>query len=369
MDVPLDGEVLTVPLSFRVGPPTALLAEDFETGTGRWIGTGTWGWSGTYAHSPTHAIADSPLSYGNNWSTSMATVAAYPATGFAFWHRYDFESGYDYGRVQISADGGAWTTLASFTDRNTTWTRQEYDLTAYAGQDLRFRFLLETDASVTADGWHIDDVEILGAATDNGVPPTPAATAPAAGAVTGPTPALTVVDVGDPDGDAVVYGFRVYADDLCTQLVAAADDVPAGGGTTAWTPAALAAGDYWWRAWAGDGTDRSALGAATPFRVSDLSAVGLPLVDRPRLAVLGAVGGRGVGLRVSLPAAADVTVDVHDLRGALVRRLLSARLEGGERTLVWDGRDRGGRLAASGVYLVRLRAGDAVATGRVVMVR
>ena len=68
-------------------------------------------------------------------------------------------------------------------------------------------------------------------------------------------------------------------------------------------------------------------------------------------------------------ATADVTVDVHDLRGALVCRLHSGRLEGGERTLVWDGRDTGGRLAASGVYLVRMRAGDALATGRVVVVR
>ncbi|MFO7609625.1 MAG: M14 family zinc carboxypeptidase [Candidatus Krumholzibacteriia bacterium] len=367
--VPLDGGDLTVPLAFRVGAPALLLADDFETGTGRWLGTGTWGWTTAKAHSPTHAITDSPLNYGDNSSTSIATVAAYPAASLAFWHTYAIESGYDFGRVQVSADGGPWTTLGSFTGTQAAWVRQEYDLAAYAGQDLRFRFLLETDYSVTADGWTIDDVEIHGTAPSDGAPPTPAALAPTAGAITGTVPVLTVANVADPQGDPVVYGFRVYADALCTQLIATADDVPAGDGTTAWSPDPLPAGSYWWRAWAGDGSERSLLGEPVPFSVDDLSAVGLPLAGGPRLQVQRPVSGRGAELRLLLPTAAQVTVDVHDLRGALVRRLHTGRLDSGERTLVWDGRDRGGRAAASGVYLVRLKAGRDVATGRVVLVR
>lgn len=367
--VPLDGGDLTVPLSFRVGAPALLLADDFESGTGNWLGTGTWGWTTAKSHSPTHAVSDSPLNYGDNSSTYLGTVAAYPAAVLAFWHTYTMESNYDFGRVQVSAGGGPWTTLGSFTGSQPAWVRQEYDLAAYAGQDLRFRFLLETDYSVTADGWTIDDVEIFGAAATDGAPPTPAALAPAAGTATGPVPVLTVANVADPQGDPVVYGFRIYADALCTQLVAAAADLPAGDGTTSWSPDPLPAGSYWWRAWAGDGSERSLLGEAVPFSVDDLSAVGLPLAGGPRLEVLRSVSGRGAELRLLLPAAADVTVDVHDLRGALVRRLHAGHLDGGERTLVWDGRDRGGRQAASGVYLVRLRAGQAVATGRVVMVR
>ncbi|MFN2371746.1 MAG: FlgD immunoglobulin-like domain containing protein, partial [Candidatus Krumholzibacteriia bacterium] len=305
----------------------------------------------------------------DNSSTSIATVASYPAAALAFWHTYAIETNYDFGRVQVSADGGPWTTLGSFTGTQTAWVRQEYDLAAYAGQDLRFRFLLETDYSVTADGWTIDDVEIYGAAPADGAPPTPAALAPGAGATTGSVPVLTVANVADPQGDPVVYGFRIYADALCTQLIATADDVPAGDGTTTWNPDPLSAGSYWWRAWAGDGSERSPLSEPTPFSVDDLSAVGLPLAGGPRLEVRRPVSGRGAELRLLLPAAAQVTVDVHDLRGALVRRLHAGRLDGGERTLVWDGRDRGGRAAASGVYLVRLKAGQEVATGRVVLVR
>lgn len=367
--VPLDGGDLSVPLVFRVGPPALLLADNFETGTGRWIGNGTWGWTTASAHSPTHALTDSPGSYTDNSITSIGTVAAYPAAGFAFWHRYSIEAGYDYGRVQVSADGGPWTTLASFSGYDNNWTRQEYDLTAYAGQGVKIRFLLETDGSVTDDGWTIDDVEIYGIPSSNGVPATPVALDPAPGATTGLTPLLMVGNVTDPEGGPVVYGFRIYGDAACTQLVAAADDVPQGDGGTTWLAGALAPGSYWWRAWAGDGVDRSPLSPAQPFTVNDVSAVGLPLAGGPRLTVLGGVSDRGAGLRLSLPTATDVIVDVHDLRGTLVRRLHSGRLEGGTRTLVWDGRDSGGRLAASGVYLVRMHAGDALATGRVVLVR
>ncbi|MFN2371910.1 MAG: M14 family zinc carboxypeptidase, partial [Candidatus Krumholzibacteriia bacterium] len=93
--VPLDGGDLVVPLAFRVGMPALLLADDFETGTGHWLGTGTWGWTTAKSHSPTHAITDSPLNYGDNSSTSIATVASYPAAALAFWHTYAIETNYD----------------------------------------------------------------------------------------------------------------------------------------------------------------------------------------------------------------------------------------------------------------------------------
>ena len=58
-------------------------------------------------------------------------------------------------------------------------------------------------------------------------------------------------------------------------------------------------------------------------------------------------------------AAAKVTI--HDLRGRLVRRLFAGRLDGGARQLAWDGRDGAGRALAGGVYLARVRVGEAEA--------
>ncbi len=51
-----------------------------------------------------------------------------------------------------------------------------------------------------------------------------------------------------------------------------------------------------------------------------------------------------------------VSLDIFDVRGRLVRRLVDGYVEGGRRTAVWDGRDDGGDRVASGVYYYRLSA-------------
>lgn len=61
-------------------------------------------------------------------------------------------------------------------------------------------------------------------------------------------------------------------------------------------------------------------------------------------------------VRFALPAAARAVLTVHDVRGRLVRRLLSADLPAGEHVVRWDGRDDAGRAVASGSYLCRLTA-------------
>jgi flagellar hook assembly protein FlgD len=64
-----------------------------------------------------------------------------------------------------------------------------------------------------------------------------------------------------------------------------------------------------------------------------------------------------------------VTIDIHDARGARVRRLFSGNLAEGSRTLAWDDCDDRGRRVASGVYFVRALVGTSTLTGRVVVVR
>ncbi|MBM4130213.1 hypothetical protein FJ250_04185 [bacterium] len=75
-------------------------------------------------------------------------------------------------------------------------------------------------------------------------------------------------------------------------------------------------------------------------------------------------------LRFSLPAPARAVLEVHDLSGRLVRRLVAAELPAGEHQVLWDGRDESGRAAASGQYVARLRAGDdEPATRKLMLVR
>jgi hypothetical protein len=81
-------------------------------------------------------------------------------------------------------------------------------------------------------------------------------------------------------------------------------------------------------------------------------------------------GAGGTRLLFNLGAARNVSVDVFDLRGRLVRRLLGGRdLEPGSHALSWDLSDDHGSRVASGVYFARVRAGDEQATRKVFVTR
>jgi hypothetical protein len=73
---------------------------------------------------------------------------------------------------------------------------------------------------------------------------------------------------------------------------------------------------------------------------------------------------------VSLPVdARQVSLVIYDLLGQPVRRLIDGPLSAGAHLIRWDGTDDRGAALSSGVYVYRLRAGDASAVGRVVVAR
>lgn len=72
----------------------------------------------------------------------------------------------------------------------------------------------------------------------------------------------------------------------------------------------------------------------------------------------------------NLPVAAPVNIRIYDLTGRLVKTLASGEfMSAGLQSWTWLGRDSQGREVSSGVYLVRLEAGQYRATGRMVLVR
>jgi carboxypeptidase T len=365
-----DGDI-DFPLSFMVGSPSLLLTDDLESGTGNFTLEGLWGPTGTTYHSASTSLTDTPSGdYSDQTAYSAVLDGSYPATSISFWHRYSIESGWDYGRFQVSANGGSWNTLASYTGNQSTWQQVSFDLETYAGQDLRFRWMMETDYSITYDGWYIDDIQITGAGSDNLAPATPVAISPLEGASVTSPPTLTVGNVTDPEGQPVVYGFRIYSDALCTQLAASADDLTQGDGQTSWTAPGLEPGSYYWRAYAGDGVERSLLSAPVAFTVSGgASPVDDLVITGPVLKILDRVSGGGARVQLGVPGTSRVTVDVYDLRGLRVRQLYNGVMDAGVRVLTWDGRDDSGRSTASGVYFLRMNAEGRIATGRVVVVR
>ncbi len=104
-----------------------------------------------------------------------------------FYHRYDTETGFDGGFVEISTDGGSfWDAVDAekyFRGGNlrplnystfaipgieafSGTTNGEFvpcyiDLSDYIGQDIQIRFRFGSDDVESRDGWYIDDIEIL----------------------------------------------------------------------------------------------------------------------------------------------------------------------------------------------------------------
>ena len=74
-------------------------------------------------------------------------------------------------------------------------------------------------------------------------------------------------------------------------------------------------------------------------------------------------------IQYALPEPANVTLSVYDVTGRRIRTLAEGLQPAGTHTATWNGADAYGRLAASGVYLYRLEAGDFVETRKMLMVK
>ncbi|MBK7143294.1 MAG: T9SS type A sorting domain-containing protein [bacterium] len=71
----------------------------------------------------------------------------------------------------------------------------------------------------------------------------------------------------------------------------------------------------------------------------------------------------------SLPERSRVTVEVFNILGQRVRRLLDEEKPSGDYRVVWNGTDQSGNQVASGVYLYRLQAADRVTARKMVLLR
>jgi hypothetical protein len=110
----------------------------------------------------------------NSLDTAAVTPVTVPARDpkLRFAARYGAETGYDFGYVTVSTDGGA-TYRAVAGDRTVTgsdgpavtgttdgFVAHTYDLKAYAGKSILLGFRYVTDGSISQGGWSIKDIRL-----------------------------------------------------------------------------------------------------------------------------------------------------------------------------------------------------------------
>jgi hypothetical protein len=123
-------------------------------------------------------------------------------------------------------------------------------------------------------------------------------------------------------GDVIILRFRMYADAAVTAWGWAIDNV-------------IVSSDY--VAAVGDVPAATSLGQNYPNPFNPKTTISFTL-DRSE----------------------PVKLQVFDVRGRVVRTLVNEVRAAGAYRIDWDGKDNGGRAAASGLYLYRLEAGDFV---------
>ncbi|MBA8889443.1 choice-of-anchor B domain-containing protein [Dokdonella fugitiva] len=125
----------------------------------------------------------------NNLCVTLVTppldLSAGTSPQLSFWTAWDIEQGWDGGVVDISTDAGTtWTRLTpaggypgtitnggslcgitqgsgAFTGTaQFTFTQRQVDLSVYAGQSVKLRWLYRTDTAQTGEGWFVDDIAL-----------------------------------------------------------------------------------------------------------------------------------------------------------------------------------------------------------------
>ena len=151
---------------FALYPNCSLFSDDVENGAQGWTAQAPWVIANNVPGNTTHAW-NTP-NYGGNLNRSL-TSATLDLTGYAdltldFDDRCATESGYDYGYVEFSANGGStWQPLYSCSG-TTDWQSHHVDLPAAADNAgaFKLRFRLQSDVAVSGAGWAVDNIHLEG---------------------------------------------------------------------------------------------------------------------------------------------------------------------------------------------------------------
>lgn len=152
-----------------LAPFCSVFDDDVEQGSGDWTADAGWVITTEAANSPTHSWTESAGgNYANNRDQSLTSasisLAGFDAAELRFAHICDTEATYDFCRVETSIDGATWQEAARYDGAAGSFETVTLPLAALSNAtNARFRFRFTSDVSISADGWHLDDIEMRAA--------------------------------------------------------------------------------------------------------------------------------------------------------------------------------------------------------------
>jgi len=173
-----------------IGYPVLVFADTTNDPTELWTITASpsnpkWEATTTAFHSDPTSFTDSKTgNYSNNATVTMTLTDAIDISGYtnprlSYWTKFDIESNYDYGQVDVSTNNGSsWVPLAGeYTEPGvgnfqptgepvydgiiSNWVQERISLANYLSSEVKIRFQLRSDGGVREDGWYVDDIGIL----------------------------------------------------------------------------------------------------------------------------------------------------------------------------------------------------------------
>ncbi len=161
--------------------------ESFEQNNGGYTGTGGWQWGEPTSGPGTAYFGEKVWGtvLGDNYNTESDDYLTGPEyhiysdeAQLEFYHWYEIEDYWDGGNVQISTNGGSsWEVITpvgdyphggiytlggpGYCNNSGRWLQAVFNIGAYQGQDVMFRWHFVSDEYVEEAGWYIDDVAIL----------------------------------------------------------------------------------------------------------------------------------------------------------------------------------------------------------------
>ncbi|MCC7478586.1 M6 family metalloprotease domain-containing protein [bacterium] len=130
-------------------------------------GAGEWYWANNFGYNPSGGYhCGTGGNYDDNesdWFISPTlNIGTLNDPGIGYLHKYDLETGWDFGRLFVTTNLNTWTQLNQFTGQGTpTWQAAGARLDAYNNQKIKLAWQMTSDVAVVRTGWWMDEAQLV----------------------------------------------------------------------------------------------------------------------------------------------------------------------------------------------------------------